>query len=129
MKHFCEMGHKEIHDSNAKSTGWGGGEGRKGKMGTWHAAVFLTAGVFALKGPFKSTCCQGRFSLHIFYCHPTNKRFQTSHTGNLQTLTVAATQKLETSRFPQPAVSLAMRDYESEMRKSFPGVNASLLCF
>lgn len=84
MKHFCEMGHKEIYYSNAKSTGWGGGEGRKGKMGTRRAEVFLAAGMFALKGPFKSTCCQGRFSLHIFYCHPTNKRFQNTHTGNLK---------------------------------------------
>lgn len=84
MKQFHKMGHKEIYYSDTKSTGWGGGEGRKEKTGTQCSEVLLTAGMFALKGPFKSTCCQGRFSLHIFYCHPTNKRFQYNNTGKLQ---------------------------------------------
>lgn len=66
MKLFCEMGHKGIYYSNAESTGWGGGEGRKGKMGTRRAGVFLTAGMFVVKGPFESARCQGRSPLHIF---------------------------------------------------------------
>lgn len=44
----------------------GGSERGKEKTGTQRAEVLLTAGMFALKGPFKSTCCQGRsFSPHL----------------------------------------------------------------
>lgn len=78
VKHFCKMGHKEIYYSNAKSTGWGGREGRKGKMGTQRAEVFLTAGMFALKGPFKSSgVARGDFLSTAFIATPQIKDFNT----------------------------------------------------
>ena len=79
---WCNMENREMYDSSSE----GGEAGRAGRR-IWECSVLKGISLLeCFERAFQESTLPGEiFSLCVFFCHPTNQRFQYANTGKLET--------------------------------------------